>query len=80
MQLLFFFFFFTGASSIPPVGFEKQPKVHFINDEFCTASTCDLIFRLPTINDGLASRYQLTLLKECEVMVGYRCSPRSSCK
>ena len=51
--LFFFVFFYWSQFNTPtPVGFEKQPKVHFINDEFCTASTCDLIFRLPTINDG----------------------------
>ena len=41
--------FFTGASCVPPVGFEKQPKVVFLSNQavLSTSSTCDLILRLP---------------------------------
>ena len=43
--------FFTGASAIPPLGFELQLKVTFLHspdDRFCKASTCDLNLKLPT--------------------------------
>ena len=41
--------FFTGADSIPPLGFDRQPNVCFLHDEsiFCTASTCSIELRLP---------------------------------
>jgi hypothetical protein len=42
--------FFTGADVVPPMGFEKKPKVTFLPEDatLCTASTCDLQLRLPT--------------------------------
>lgn len=43
--------FFTGADRIPPLGFPGQLELQFLhgkNDRFATASTCDLILRLPT--------------------------------
>ena len=46
--------FFTGADRIPPGGFSKkspyEPKLKFLHDDdepLATASTCDLILRLP---------------------------------
>ena len=45
--------FFTGADGVPPLGFRKppRPQLHFLHDKTCTlatASTCDLVLRLPT--------------------------------
>lgn len=43
--------FFSGTERIPPLGFEQQPTIEFIQDQsklYCTASTCDLVLRLPT--------------------------------
>ncbi len=43
--------FFTGADRVPPLGFEKKPKVTFLHEsdrKFCTSSTCDIQLRLPT--------------------------------
>lgn len=43
--------FFAGASAIPPLGFDVQPKVSFLHSpcgRFCKASTCDLHLKLPT--------------------------------
>ena len=43
--------FFTGADRVPPLGFPKPPQLHFVHDKTCTlatASTCDLVLRLPT--------------------------------
>ena len=46
--------FFTGADRIPPEGFSTKPpcdpKLKFLHDDdepLATASTCDLILRLP---------------------------------
>ncbi len=43
--------FFSGASCEPPLGFPNHPKVFFLDDEdrFCTASTCDILLRLPVV-------------------------------
>ena len=43
--------FFTGANAVPPLGFDTQPLVSFLHGQaarLCTASTCELHFRLPT--------------------------------
>lgn len=41
--------FFTGSDREPPLGFPKQPELHFLHKGiFATSSTCDLILRLPT--------------------------------
>ena len=43
--------FVTGAARVPPLGFHHRPKVEFLYaGKFCTASTCDLQLRLPTIH------------------------------
>ena len=45
--------FFSGASEVPPLGFEKQPTIvfnHANNSILTTVSTCDLKMRLPTIH------------------------------
>lgn len=40
--------FFTGTDQEPPLGFPKQPELHFLpHGVLATASTCDLILRLP---------------------------------
>ena len=42
--------FITGSSHIPPAGFTKKPTVVFNHDAsrlLATASTCDLVLRLP---------------------------------
>ena len=40
--------FFTGTEREPPLGFPKQPELHFLHHGvLATASTCDLILRLP---------------------------------
>lgn len=43
----------SGCSSVPPIGFSSTPKVTFIHNDgrLCTASTCDLIIRLPTVHE-----------------------------
>ena len=38
--------FFSGASEVPPLGFEKQPTIvfnHANNSILTTVSTCDLM-------------------------------------
>ncbi len=48
--------FTSGADRLPPLGFEKTPKVEFLPvydqfgfvRKFATASTCDITLRLPT--------------------------------
>ena len=44
--------FFSGASSIPHIGWTKQPCLEFIHDGSVlpTSSTCSLILRLPTVH------------------------------
>ena len=41
--------FFSGARAIPPVGWEggEVPKLSFIYSPLPTASTCDMILRIP---------------------------------
>lgn len=56
--------FVSGADRIPPLGFGKTPKVEFLPlrdrfgfpQKFATASTCDIILRLPTYH---GERYDL---------------------
>ncbi len=43
--------FLSCASTVPPLGFERQPQLDFLHDPLAilpTASTCDLILRIPT--------------------------------
>ena len=42
--------FFTGADREPPLGFPKKATLEFLNTSavLATASTCDLILRVPT--------------------------------
>lgn len=54
----------SGADRIPPLGFGKKPTVEFLPEhdmfgdvqKFATASTCDIILRLPTYH---GERYDL---------------------
>ena len=39
--------FFSGASAIPPLGFDKKPTLTFCSGILPTSSTCDLQLRLP---------------------------------
>lgn len=42
--------FITGAPSMPPMGFDREISIHFIDDKdktLPTASTCSLVLRLP---------------------------------
>ena len=46
--------FCTGASRVPPIGFKKNPTLEFthtMTETLPTASTCDLILRLPTVHE-----------------------------
>lgn len=46
--------FCCGAERIPPLGFGKDPKIVFLYKEdgkLATASTCDIILRLPTLHN-----------------------------
>ena len=50
--------FLTGSSHIPPAGFTKRPTVVFNHDAsrlLATASTCDLVLRLPVNNQDYQS-------------------------
>lgn len=43
--------FFTGAESVPLLGFKEPFKLKFLfgdEQKFATASTCDLVLRIPT--------------------------------
>ena len=43
--------FFSGASQVPPLGFEKHPTLTFLHSgRLATASTCDLQLRIPTVH------------------------------
>lgn len=51
--------FFTGTDREPPLGFPKHPQLIFLHTGIlATASTCDLILRIPTVfhNNYLAFR------------------------
>ena len=45
--------FMSGTDHEPPLGFPHEPKVAFLHGSgrFCTASTCDLQLRLPTVHE-----------------------------
>ena len=49
--------FCSGADRIPPLGFGKQPKIEFLRQGYklATASTCDIVLRLPTIHGDYES-------------------------
>ena len=51
--------FFTGADAVPVMGFERLPKLVFLEglaEKLPTASTCELHFRIPTAHgDNLSS-------------------------
>ena len=51
VTLSLFLAFFTGADREPPLGFPKVPELHFLHRDaiLVTASTCDLILRVPAI-------------------------------
>ena len=43
--------FFTGADAVPVLGFDRRPKLVFLDaptEKLPTASTCDLHLRIPT--------------------------------
>ena len=41
--------FFSGASRLPPLGFQKSPTLNFSEENlYPTASTCSLILNIPT--------------------------------
>ena len=42
--------FFSGAESVPPTGFPRQPSLCFIKGPLPTASTCALELRVPTVH------------------------------
>ena len=51
--------FFTGADREPPLGFPKPPELHFLHSGvLATASTCDLILRLPVNFSDDYSRFK----------------------
>ncbi len=45
--------FMSGSNSVPSLGFPIRPNVTFIHRDrkLCTASTCDITLRLPTVHD-----------------------------
>ena len=48
--------FATGVTSIPPMGFSKEPSINFSEyDVYPTASTCILQLTLPTCYDSFTS-------------------------
>jgi hypothetical protein len=55
--------FFIAEASIPRLGFDEQPSIFFLNDEILpSASTCDLILRLPICHDNYGSFKESMLL------------------
>jgi len=43
---------FSKSTRVPPLGFEKQPTLVFEDSMLATASTCDLVLRLPTVRSN----------------------------
>lgn len=45
--------FFTGVETVPTLGFQEPFKVHFLAEEeqLATASTCDLLLRIPICHE-----------------------------
>lgn len=44
--------FFTGADRIPPLGFDKKATMLFTSGVLATASTCDMVIRVPYCHDS----------------------------
>ena len=51
--------FLSGASQVPPLGFEKKPTISF---RLATASTCDLQLRLPVMHTEYAQFKEYMLM------------------
>ena len=64
--------FFTGADTVPVLGYERQPKLVFLEgpaERLPTASTCDLHLRIPTAHGDNLSAFkdwmELGILGNC---------------
>ena len=55
--------FFSGASQVPPLGFDKHPAIAFNHEGLlATASTCDLQLRLPVIHEPSYQNFRDALI------------------
>lgn len=53
--------FFSGSNNIPPIGYDKQPVLMFVDGPLATASTCDAQLRIP-IRHGNYTKFQEALI------------------
>ena len=64
--------FFTGTDREPPLGFPKQPELHFLrHGVLATASTCDLILRLPINFHNEYNRFKEMLIESLVSSEGF---------
>lgn len=54
--------FLSGASSFPPLGFNKKPTLSFIHGILATSSTCDIQLRLPLEHGSDYSKFRDAML------------------
>ena len=55
--------FFSGASQVPPLGFEKHPTLTFNHyGRLATAFTCDVQLRIPTIHGRSYANFREALI------------------
>ena len=40
--------FATGSGQVPPLGYDRSPEIHLINEYLPTSNTCAAVLRLPT--------------------------------
>ena len=67
--------FFTGADREPPLGFPKLPELHFLHSGMlATASTCDLILRLPIQFYNNYSKFKEIMIESLISSEGFGCA------
>ena len=65
--------FFTGADREPPLGFPTKASLEFLKagDVLATASTCDLILRVPTAFHNNYSRFKEMMVESLISGLGF---------
>ena len=64
--------FFTATDREPPLGFPKQPELQFLpKGILATASTCDLVLRLPTMFHNSYSEFREMLIESVVSSEGF---------
>lgn len=72
-RILIILEFVSGASQVPPLGFDKPPTITFTyGGILATASTCDVQLRLPVM-DGGYSKFKDSMILSFKGNNGFGC-------